>query len=90
MLQFWIVGLGYCSLTSCGDNFFVASVITNIVIVYDPYIHAGEQFDKFGNNIPWWTNTSSASFRNKSDCILKTYMSYHLGNLYVSVVETSR
>ncbi|OQW50313.1 MAG: hypothetical protein A4S09_00530 [Proteobacteria bacterium SG_bin7] len=40
----------------------------------------GSQFDGNGNLVDWWTKSSAANFKEKSQCIVNQYGQYKVGN----------
>jgi len=37
---------------------------------------SGGKYDKDGNKIPWWTNTTVEAFKNRTACIIEQYSNY--------------
>ena len=42
------------------------------------YISIGQQFDKNGNRVKWWTDNSIRQFQNRTQCFVDQYDQYSL------------
>lgn len=58
-----------------------------ILILYLFYIFTGRQYDKEGNLIQWWTNSSIVSFKERAQCIVDQYSGYEMpeNGMHVSI-----
>jgi len=54
-------------------------------IQIDTYI-VGQQFDKDGNRVKWWTDNSIHQFQNRTQCFVDQYDQYSLMGYNVSLV----
>jgi len=46
----------------------------------------GQQFDKDGNRVKWWTDNSIHQFQNRTQCFVDQYDQYSLMGYNVSLV----
>ena len=45
----------------------------------------GRQFDKDGNRIPWWTDTTVEQFDQRKQCIIDQYSNYSVPSIHMNV-----
>lgn len=41
----------------------------------------GRQYDKYGNRIPWWSNSTIQLFNQKKQCIIDQYSNYTVAQI---------
>ena len=46
----------------------------------------GRQFDKDGNRIPWWTESTIDKFNERKTCIVDQYSNYILSQINMQVI----
>ena len=46
---------------------------------------SGRQFDKNGNQIPWWTDETIEKFINRKTCIVDQYSNYTVPGINIKV-----
>ena len=56
----------------------LARSMVNIVTIYLVFNvdYVGQQYDKNGDRVNWWTNSSAAAFKNRTSCFVKQYSAY--------------
>lgn len=45
----------------------------------------GRQFDKYGQNFNWWTDSTDLKFREKAQCIIEQYSNYTLPDIGLKI-----
>lgn len=45
----------------------------------------GRQFDKDGNRIPWWSESTIEKFNHQKQCIVDQYSNYSVPHLHMNV-----
>jgi predicted metalloendopeptidase len=45
----------------------------------------GRQYDKEGNRIPWWSNSTIDQFNQRKQCIIDQYSNYTVEQIHMNV-----
>ena len=45
----------------------------------------GRQYDKYGNRVPWWTNSTIEEFDKRKQCIIDQYSNYTVEQIHRNV-----
>ncbi len=45
----------------------------------------GRQFDKDGNRIPWWSESTIEKFNTRKQCIIDQYSNYSVPEVHMNV-----
>ena len=45
----------------------------------------GRQYDKNGNRVPWWSNTTINQFNQRKQCIIEQYSNYTVAQIHKNV-----
>lgn len=45
----------------------------------------GRQYDKNGNRVPWWSNSTIAQFNQRKQCIIDQYSNYTVEQIHKNV-----
>jgi len=47
----------------------------------------GQQYDKNGNRVKWWTDSSIAAFKNRTQCFVDQYNKYEQQGVKVCILS---
>ena len=75
-------------MTCYFHNYIIASyvalaTITSYINKLCIYIISGQQYDKYGDRVKWWTDQSIQNFQQRTQCFVKQYDQYTLLGLRV-------